>query len=255
MSFKQLNDKIKLRALSAFVEIAGAIDGFVLTFAVDNRIQSMFAEQFILVAPELFSSVKKRVLEDMLRVVHFGAQAIMLAFSTGQNIVWFTDSDHIVANEKHEQLFGKIAEGIIRTKFLPDEKVGSIGFKLTSVDDGSLEIEDFAAVPDLVAGALCETLSKLAQAGLRVIPKIILNRPNVSKKTNLICEWINKHQCPLKKFGVVFDKVGPDSGDWRPTFFHIKNLNIAVGQSCCGGQHAAPYIGEPIRFDICESPV
>ena len=44
--------------------------------------------------------------------------------------------------------------------FLPDEKVGSIGFGLTSVDDGSLEIEDFASVPDLVAGALCEALSK-----------------------------------------------------------------------------------------------
>jgi len=252
MSFKQLNDKIKLKALPAFLEIAGAIDGFVLTFAVDNRIQFMFAEQFLRVAPELFSSVKKRVVEDMLRVVHFGAQAVMLAFSTDQNIVWFTDSDNIVANEKYEVLFGRIAEATIRTMFLSDEKVGHIGFGLTSVDDGSLEIEDFAAVPDLVAGALCETLSKLAQANLRVTPKIILNRPRVSKKTNLICEWISKHQCPLKKFGVVFDKTGPYAGDWRPTFFHIKNLNIAAERPCCGGQHTTPHIREPIRFDIFE---
>jgi hypothetical protein len=253
ISFKQLNDKIKLKALSAFLEIAGAIDGFVLTFAVDNRIKYMFAEQFIRVAPELFSSVKKRVVEDMLRVVHFGAQAIMLAFSTGQNIVWFTDSDQIVANEKYEQLFGRIAEATIRTKFLPDEKVGHIGFGLTSVDDGSLEIEDFAAVPDLVAGALCETLSKLAQSGHRITPKIVLNRPHVSKKTNLICEWISKHQCPLKKFGVVFDKTGTNAEDWRPIFFHIKNLNSVAEQTCCGGQCAASYISDPIRFDIFET--
>lgn len=52
MSFKQLNDKIKLKALPAFLEIAGAIDGFILTFAVDNRIQFMFADQFLKVAPD-----------------------------------------------------------------------------------------------------------------------------------------------------------------------------------------------------------
>ncbi len=56
MSFKQLSDNVKLRALPAFLDIAGAIDGFILTFAVDNRIDSMFAEQFLRVAPELFSA-------------------------------------------------------------------------------------------------------------------------------------------------------------------------------------------------------
>ncbi|MGP8200015.1 MAG: hypothetical protein ACLQU4_11000 [Limisphaerales bacterium] len=82
-----------------------------------------------------------------------------------------------------------------------------------------------------------------------------MDRPRVSKKTNLICEWIGKQQCPLKKFGVVFDKTGPDSGDWRPTFFRIMNLNNVTGESFCGGQCASPLLGEPIRFDIFDKPV
>jgi hypothetical protein len=250
MSFKQLNDKIKFKALPAFLDIAGAIDGFVLTFAVDNRIQFMFADQFLKVAPELFSSVKKRVVEDMLRVIHFGAQAIFSAFSPGQNIVWFTDSDPIVANEKCEQLFGKLAEAIIRTIFLREEKVGQIAFGLTSIDDGSLELEDFASVPDLVAGALCETLDRLAQTNLHVTPKVVLNRPKVSKKTDLICQWISKHQCPLKKFGIVFDKTGPGTFDWRPTVFLIRNVNRTASGICCGGQRMASFIKDPVRFDI-----
>src|SRR5436305_10372044 len=36
ISFKSLNDKLRLAALPAFLEIAGAIDGFVITFAVDS---------------------------------------------------------------------------------------------------------------------------------------------------------------------------------------------------------------------------
>jgi hypothetical protein len=252
MSFKGLNDKVKLSALPAFLEIAGAIDGFVLTFAVDNRIQFMFADQFLQIAPDFFSSVKKRVLEDMLRVVHFGAQAVMSAFSPGQNVVWFTDSDQIVANEDCQQLFGKLAEATIRTMFLGEEKVGRIAFGLTSIDDGSLELEDFASVPDLVAGALCETLARLAKANLHVTPKVILSRPNVSKKTDLICQWTSRHQCPLKKFGVVFDKTGPDVSDWRPTFFSIRNVNQTASEVCCGGQRAAPFISNPVRFDIAD---
>ena len=251
MSFKKLNDKVRLRALPSFLDIAGAIDGFVLTFAVDSRIRFMFADQFLQVAPELFASVKKGVIEDMLRVVHFGAQAVMLGARPGQNVIWFTDSDQIVGNEKSEQLFGKLAESNIR-RFFGEEKLGRIVFGITSIDDGSLEIEDFASVPDLVAGALCETLSKLAKTNLRVTPKVALNPPSVSRKTDLICQWIGKHQYPLKKFGEVFDKIGPDAFDWRPTFFSIKNAHKAASDVCCGGQRAAGFLADPIRFDVAD---
>ena len=251
MSFKSLNDRVKLTALPAFLDIAGAIDGFILTFAVDSRIQFMFANEFLQVAPELFESSKKPVVEDILRVVHFGAQAVMLGASSGQNITWFTDSDQIVANERFEQLFGKLAEANIK-RFLGNDSAGRITFGITAIDDGSLELEDFASVPDLVAGALCETLSKLARAKLRVTPKVVLNRPKVSRKTDLICQWIGKDQCPLKKFGIVFDKTGPAKFDWRPTFFAIKNMNTAASEPCCGGQRAAKFVRDPVRFDVAD---
>lgn len=248
MSFKGLNDKLKLRALTAFLSIAGAMSGFVLTFAVDTRIRYMFVEQFLEEWPEL-SSVKTRVLEDMLRVVHFGAQAVMTAFCRGQNVVWFTDCDDIVANETHEQLFGKIAEAMIR-KFMPGEEIGRIGFGLTSVDDGTLEIEDFAAVPDLVAGALCETLDALSKANIGIATRVVLRRPCVSEKTDMICEWIGKVRCPLKKFGIAFQKTGTGSWDWRPTSFVIRNASITPCETTCDAQRAALLVSDPIRFDI-----
>lgn len=186
MSYKGLNDKIKLKALPDFLSCAGAMNGVIVTFVVDTQIKYMFADQFLDIWPEL-SKVNKRTLEDMLRVVHFGAQAIMTVFSSSQNIVWFTDSDAIVANEEHEQLFGKLAETMIRHMFLPHEEIKHIVFGLSAIDDGSLEIEDFVAVPDLIAGALCETLDQLNQANLKIISQIALNKPEVTEKTNFIC--------------------------------------------------------------------
>jgi hypothetical protein len=251
MSYKGLNDKIKLKALPAFLSCAGAMKGLLITFAVDSQIQYMFAEQFIEACPEL-STLKKNVFEDMLRIIHFGSQAIMTVFSSGQNIVWLTDNDPIVANEKYKQLFGRLATSSIRKMFMPQEEINRIEFGLSEIDDESLEIEDFLAIPDLVAGALCETLDQLKQSGLRVTSKIILNHPEVKDKTNIICEWIGKSICPLKKFGIVFDKFGTKKWDFRPTFFSLKNLKIAPCEITCNAQKIVDYVSDPIRFDVQE---
>jgi hypothetical protein len=250
ISFKGLNDRVKLRALPAFLSLAGASDGLILTFAVSSSIPYMFAEQFLQACPDL-AVFKKPVLEDMLRIAHFGAQAVLIAFSSKQNIVWFTDEDSIVANEAHQQHFGRLAQAVIR-KVLPDEEIGKIAFGLTGVDDGSLEIEDLVSIPDLTAGALCELLDALSEKGQHITPRILLKNPGVSRKTDLICEWIGKTHCPLKKFGVTFDSTGPGAWDWRPTFFRIKNTNTANCEFVCPARRRRPLMADPIRFDISD---
>lgn len=249
MSYKGLNDKIKLKALPAFLSCAEAMEGLIVTFAVDNQIKYMFAEQFIDLWPEL-SEFKKSTLEEILRVVHFGAQVIMTAFSSGQNIIWFTDNDAVVANESHEQLFGKLAESIIRHMFMPQEKINQVVFGISEIDDGSLEVEDFLAIPDLVAGAICETLDQFNQADLRVTSKVILNKPDVKAKTDMICQWIGNDTCSLKKFGVVFDKIGSNQWDFRPTFFSIKNSANLYGREAYNVKKLIAYTFDPIRFDV-----
>lgn len=249
MSYKTLNDKIKLKALPAFLSLAGAMKGILVTFAVDTRIKYMFAEQFLEGGDNPFP-IKKNTLEETLRITHFGSQAIMNAFSSKQNIVWFTDSDAIVANEDHEIAFGKLAETLIRKMFMPNENIGKIGFGVSEVDNGSLEIEDFISIPDLVSGAICETLDRCRENDLRVATKIMINMPKVSRKTNLICDWLGKIYCPLQKFGVVFDKVGNGKWDFRPTFFRIENPNISDCEINCKIQEKDMDIYDPIHFDI-----
>lgn len=221
MSFKGMNDRVKMRALPEFLSIAGLLPGFVLTFAVSSSIPYMLAEGFLKVWPEL-ERFKRPVLEEMLRIAHFGAQAILIGFKSRQSIHWFTDDDSIVSNEAHQQQFGKIAEAIVR-RTLVGEEVGKIAFGISSIDDGSLELEDYLAIPDLVAGAICETLDTLSESGQVITPRIDLKRPIVSRKADLICRWIGETRNPLKQFGVAFDRTGKGTWDWRPTFFRIKS--------------------------------
>ena len=226
MSFKGLNDKVKLRALPEFLSLAGALEGFVLTFAVSSTISYMFVEQFLEVWPEL-RDFKKPVLEDMLRIAHFGAQAILAGFTSRQSIFWFSDEDNIVANEAHQQQFGRLSEAIIR-RALPDEEIGTVAFGLSGIDGGSLQLEDLLSISDLVAGAICETLDALSEGGQNVTPRIAVRKPSVGRKTDLIGRWIGQTENALKQFGVVFDRTGPGASDWRPAFFRIQS-GRAVG--------------------------
>jgi len=80
--------------------------------------------------------------------------------------------------------------------YYSQENINRVVFGLSEIDDGSLEIEDFISIPDLVAGALCETLDQLNLSNLRITPKIVLGKPDVRKKTDIICDWIGKTICP-----------------------------------------------------------
>ncbi len=219
MAYKLLSDQLKFRALPAFLSLFDDLDAMLLTFAVDNRIQFMLAEQFLAVDTDFAAGVKRRVFEDMLRIAHFGAQTIATSFRPGQHVVWVTDSDDIVANERCEQIFGKVA-GVVLRSFLRSETIGSLSFAVTSIPDPTLQLEDFTSVPDLVAGAVGETLSALAASGLHVTGGVCLDRPRVSGKTDVICQWLAR-ESSLGKIGVVLEKFGSGVWDWRPTTFGI----------------------------------
>ena len=250
MSFKGLNDKNKSSALFPFLSCAGAMDGLLITYAVDSKIKYLFAEQFLEVWQEL-KSLNKKNLEELLRIAHFGGMSIMNAYNGAQNIIWITDNDAFVANENYKQLFGRIAETLIRNNFLKGEEICKVGFGTTDIDNGSLELEDFTSIPDLAAGAICDMLNELYRKGLHITSKIILQKPNVKDKTNIICQWIAQTMCPLKKIGIVFDKFGDGKYDFRPTGFTLQNLNYNPCGPICNARRGS-LIYDPIHFDFEE---
>ena len=63
--------------------------------------------------------------------------------------------------------------------------LGRVKLGSTRSDDGSLALEDLAAIPDLAAGAACEVLSLMTRQGLFPVTGIYNRLPlGLSRKTN-----------------------------------------------------------------------
>ena len=73
---------------------------------------------------------------------------------------WFSDEDEIAANPQRLTLLTKLWANVISNYTVHSLRHLKCG--TTGSDDGSNEIEDFAAIPDLVAGALSDLLTSIA---------------------------------------------------------------------------------------------
>lgn len=218
MSFKGLNDKVKLNSLPEFLQLAGTLSGLLLTFVVDSAPEVLFADLFREVSPEL-QEVKRATLEELLRVAFLGGISLMVSTQGHTLASWFTDEDNIVATDKLKQQFGKIAQAGLNLMY-SDGNAPLLSFGITSIDDGTLDLEDLVAIPDLMAGATCELLDRLAINGMRVASHLALTPPKVTRKTDFICSWAAQQQ-RLRKFAVSIQR-SRSAGTWSPTFFSMQ---------------------------------
>lgn len=104
MSYKNLNDKKRKQALIPFLNVANSISGIVVTILIQRKIRSLFKEDGYLdmADPELqkYKHWNKNNFEKLLRIIHFISFFIAGLSRSKQNILWITDEDEIMSNEK-----------------------------------------------------------------------------------------------------------------------------------------------------------
>jgi hypothetical protein len=156
MAYKGLNDRKKLMALMPFLRITNCIPGLLMVFFVDKRINKLLniSREDILRSGALKLIWKARVLERLFRVASFASLLMACMSERGQDLLWFTDEDDIVANEDRLrdalELIGRFLGNLL------PHPLGHMRFGSTRSDDGSLGVEDLTAIPDLVSGAVNE---------------------------------------------------------------------------------------------------
>lgn len=153
MSYKALNDNIRLRLLAAYLDATDLIDGVLLSFAVDKRAMHRLTESY---QPETaFDTLgpwARRSFGKLSRVAHLGAIVIEGLRADHQHLTWITDEDEIAPNpDKHAEATKVI--GRLISAYLTGD-MGHLRFGTTASDNGDLLIEDLTAVPDLAAGGL-----------------------------------------------------------------------------------------------------
>ena len=211
MAFKNLGDKKRVAMLPEFIEASERIHGLLLVVLVDKSIKTFFRQNGDSepggVDDDLLAGWTAKVEERLLRVCHIAALFIAGLSRPGQNIVWIGDQDEIAANElrlrQFTEAFGRIMSGYL------EHSLGHLRVGTTASDSGSREVEDFVAIADLAAGAMCKVLNAHRRAGVDFPSGIFVpNQQGMVSKVDALAWWLSHKGNPLKKIVLSFEPAG-----------------------------------------------
>lgn len=205
VSFKGLTDVRKRRMLSCFLSAADKLPGLCVALVVQRSIQSLFTKKGSLDfnSPELieFAHYNAHVFERLLRVIHFVSFFLAGLSQPGQDVLWFTDQDDIAANDERVCELTRIWANVFGHYL--QHNLRHLRCGTTKCDNGTLQIEDLASIPDLVSGALGELLNRYSTAGCKLNGRLIVPAPQgLSRKSGDICKWLAYGDARLNR--VVF---------------------------------------------------
>jgi len=227
MSYKGLNDQRKQLALPAFLDASNLLNGLLFLVVVDKRLGSMFSNTGALSResidyPKLDKWPLQRI-ERALRAASLVSLLIRGLSGQGQNLMWFLDEDEIVANEmclrEFIDLFGALANNYLA------HPLGHCRIGTTASDNGTREVEDLVAIPDLAIGALADALPELASAGgLDTLLTTMLPK-GLKPKALTLMNWIATKGEPLRRCVLVLDP-SPTSNQCRSTLLRFDGLSF-----------------------------
>jgi len=227
MSYKTLNDRVRRRALRQYLAACNLIPGLVVTVAIDKRIQSLFVKtghvSLEAQTAKMFSDCTAATIERTLRVTHFVSLLLRGLCAPGQDVLWITDEDELVANEFRLRRFVEIFASI-SSNYL-EHDLGHLKIGTTQSDTGKRDLEDLIAVCDLCAGSLQDVLREDAMRMLLNCPSIWIPRVTTNKsKVSEIMDWFADDTQPLKRVVFVIDEI-EQSQELRltPLRFHGSN--------------------------------
>lgn len=230
MSYKQLNDRQRNRALFPFLNAANYIPGLLLTLLIEKEVGYLcIPSNGSLKDHEIlkdYAHWNKVSFEKMLRVLHFASLFIAGLSRSKQNIIWITDEDDIVPNDQRLkeviEIFAAISSHYIQ------HDMGHFRFGTTKSDKLDRQLEDLIAIPDFAAGSLCRVFRE--HRDQRTIPTsaVIVPPPeNLPQKARNIMSWFSDNSHPLKRL-VYMIRTMNDTTDLTVQYFRFHGTNDFV---------------------------
>jgi len=194
LSFKQLREPVRWRALWPFLDTASRLRGNVVTIMVDCRIKSFMyggASAIIEAFPDCFPAESKAgTVEKMFRISSLIAMIVAGLKKQAQPLFWVSDHDEALETHERREQFAMLSSYLVfgLTRWLEPAEVQ---FRTTEAPGAPLWVEDVAAIPDLIAGASCH-LSQLLPTFCNTERWVrVLNRNAVSdRRARAIGDWM-----------------------------------------------------------------
>jgi hypothetical protein len=221
MSFKNLGDGHRQRALVPFLQSANTINGHLVALVVTKKLSNLsWRGLFDETTPKrlgLRGVWKERSFEAMFRSAQMFALMLSIWSRPWVDVTWITDQDEIVANDNRlddaQQLAARLS-----AQFVPHH-MGVFAMNSTVIDGDDRAFEDFVAVADLAAGMLSEIASSfVSRPGApeySISPTI-----NLSHKTEIISDWFWWPHANLKRTCILIDAA--DSHQFKVTRITMK---------------------------------
>jgi hypothetical protein len=192
LSFKDLSDARRQKALGPFLRASAGINGILLCVAVEKSL----AESTLGYRMDGFDDIKPRVLAKLVKISLLGSLLVGGLSGSGQNLLWITDDDEIVSNERTQAAASAVA-GTMLKRFCP-QGFGDIHLGIAGKFDDGRRAEDLCAIPDLAGGAVAETMTafqdSIPESAALFTP--LTTRPTT--KTEIIHSWLATLRGPLR---------------------------------------------------------
>lgn len=208
ISFKQLSDKRRMAAMPEFLHAAGKLSAFSFSIVIDRRLGSLFED----LDPgdplrSRFAGWKDGAFEKARRVTHLIGLLLAGLSAPGQDVFWFTDQDDIAANTA--QLKDLTALLAVVASHLAGHDLGHLRCGTSASDNGTKQLEDLIAVPDLIAGAVGDLMLK---GGMPTSSVIVPPPATLSAKARVILNWFSDRTLPLRRIVMAVEPGAPGAG-------------------------------------------
>lgn len=210
MAYKKLNAGDRDRALIPWLHAADELTGLLVTIVVENSVGSFFGatdvERLRVEIPE-FRDVKDGTIERTFRICHLLSVFVAGVSHPDQELVWITDQDEIAANETRLELLRQTFPKVCGLYL--GEPPAKFICATTEADNGSLQIEDLASLPDLVAGAFADVHTQQALHGSLPTNHTPIAIPDsISPKSQYLLHWASLPDRSLRRMVFAFFPAG-----------------------------------------------
>lgn len=209
ISYKDLGDRHRRRAIGPFLELAEAFTGLCCVLIVNKRLHHLSSSPN---SVDIWQSLhgleghwNSKSFEALARVSHMFAVILGQVSRPMQHVTWITDQDEIAANEDRLtdllNLTGKMCSLYLR------HPMGEFALNTTGVDPRDRAFEDFVAIPDLSAGAFGELANILSTVPeWRASWNSDMSNVRLSPKAETIISWFNHSGPRLRKVAILIDR-------------------------------------------------
>lgn len=207
MKYAGQNDRYRNAARLPFLRAIGGIPGLSLSVAIPLGHVTLFSASGM-ADLQAWSGWGQRQLDKAMTAAHIISLVVTSLGRDGQEVLWITDDDEIAANQRMLWQLQAMFRAVLALYSQRD--LNRVYCRTTGQGSSDRFVEDCAAVPDLICGALRRVFQMLmAHGGLPHMRKPSSDPFELARRDAEIISWFSDNSQAMKRLVVAITRPFP----------------------------------------------